>query len=89
MIRQYLLVVVVVLGACGKSKTESVAEAKTSESVQKTAAPAVAPVKAPARGPEHPVFSLVDSRLTAHLARGRGSRLNGRDRRHPVDDCAP
>jgi arylsulfatase A-like enzyme len=72
MIRQYLLVVVVVLGACGKSKTESVAEAKTSESVQKTAAPAVAPVKAPARGPEHPVFSLVDSRLTAHLARGGG-----------------
>jgi arylsulfatase A-like enzyme len=72
MIRQYLLVVVAALAACGKStKTESVAEAKTGESApaQKTA---VAPVKAPARGPEHPVFSLVDSRLTAHLTRGGG-----------------
>jgi arylsulfatase A-like enzyme len=74
MIRQYLLVVVAALAACGKStKTEAVAE-KTGESTpaQKTAGPAVAPVKAPARGPEHPVFSLVDSRLSAHLTRGGG-----------------
>src|SRR5512143_4138855 len=74
MIRPYLLVVVAALAACGKStKTEQVA-AKTGESApaQKTAAPAVAPVKAPARGPEHPVYSLVDNRLSAHLARGGG-----------------
>ncbi len=31
-----------------------------------------APAKAPSRGPEHPVHSLVDNRLSAHLSRGGG-----------------
>jgi arylsulfatase A-like enzyme len=35
-------------------------------------APARPPVKAAARGPEHAVYSLVDNRLSAHLARGGG-----------------
>ena len=35
-------------------------------------APTKAPVKAASRGPEHPVFSLVDNRLSAHLGRGGG-----------------
>jgi arylsulfatase A-like enzyme len=34
--------------------------------------PAAPTAKAPARGPEHAVYSLVDNRLSAHLARGGG-----------------
>jgi arylsulfatase A-like enzyme len=34
--------------------------------------PAAPPAKAAARGPEHAVYSLVDNRLSAHLARGGG-----------------
>jgi arylsulfatase A-like enzyme len=34
--------------------------------------PAKPPAKAAARGPEHAVYSLVDNRLSAHLARGGG-----------------
>ncbi|MBA3540917.1 MAG: sulfatase, partial [Deltaproteobacteria bacterium] len=36
------------------------------------AKPATPPAKAPARGAEHPVYSLVDNRLSAHLSRGGG-----------------
>ena len=76
MIRQYLPVVVACLAAsaCGKSTKESVAEAKVGETNQepKTAQPTIPPVKAAARGPEHPVYSLVDNRLSAHLTRGGG-----------------
>jgi arylsulfatase A-like enzyme len=74
MIRQFLLVVAIMgIAACGKSTKESVAEAKVGEAQQpKTAPPAQPPVKAAARGPEHPVYSLVDNRLSAHLTRGGG-----------------
>src|SRR6187455_1711641 len=74
MIRQFLLVVAIMgIAACGKSTKESVAEAKVGEAQQpKTAPPGQPPVKAAARGPEHPVYSLVDNRLSAHLTRGGG-----------------
>ncbi|MEZ4368077.1 MAG: sulfatase-like hydrolase/transferase [Kofleriaceae bacterium] len=36
------------------------------------AAPGPAVTVAPSRGPEHPVYSLVDNRLSAHLLRGGG-----------------
>ncbi|HVK85108.1 MAG TPA: sulfatase-like hydrolase/transferase [Kofleriaceae bacterium] len=75
----------VALVACGKGTkdqprtTESkVAEAGASSTaaggtaVASTTKPAVAPTKAPARGPERAVYSLVDSRLSAHLTRGGG-----------------
>ena len=39
--------------------------------------PAQPPTKAPARGAEHPVYSLVDNRLSAHLSRGNGLLLAG------------
>jgi arylsulfatase A-like enzyme len=35
------------------------------------------PTKAPARGPERAVYSLVDSRLSAHLTRGGGLLVSG------------
>jgi arylsulfatase A-like enzyme len=34
--------------------------------------PGVEPVRAASRGPEHPLYSLVDNRLSAHLVRGGG-----------------
>ena len=67
--------------ACGKSTKDqpAVAEAKGVEGRTATAtAPAgtpgrvTPPAKAPARGPERPVYSLVDNRLSAHLTRGGG-----------------
>jgi len=57
---------------CGKDKDSGggTAEAKTMEKGGGEARKA--PVKAPSRGPEHPVYSLVDNRLSAHLERGGG-----------------
>ncbi|HSN28212.1 MAG TPA: sulfatase-like hydrolase/transferase [Kofleriaceae bacterium] len=74
MIRLSPVVAALALCACGKSKPHNdEPPTKVGEAApQKTVAPAVAPQKAPARGPEHPVYSLVDSRLSAHLTRGGG-----------------
>jgi arylsulfatase A-like enzyme len=60
------------LGACGKDKGGGTAEAKTTEGDTKAPDKGKAPAKAPSRGPEHPVYSLVDNRLSAHLERGGG-----------------
>src|SRR5687767_2659558 len=63
---------------CGKSTREQprAPEAKLGEASAGTAGkPAdkvAAPAKAPSRGPERPVYSLVDNRLSAHLTRGGG-----------------
>jgi arylsulfatase A-like enzyme len=65
------------LAACGKDKnTSASAEAAPAPGGGTTAAaikpPAKAPTTAPSRGPEHPVYSLVDNRLSAHLTRNGG-----------------
>ncbi|HTL36202.1 MAG TPA: sulfatase [Kofleriaceae bacterium] len=64
------------LAACGgKDKPESSAEASPATGSATPAAankPAKAPEKAASRGPEHPVYSLVDNRLQGHLRRGGG-----------------
>ena len=77
-----------VLGAgCGKSAPEA-SPAKVAEGGapatpgDKTVArpddnPATPPAKAAARGPERPVYSLVDNRLSAHLTRGGGLLVPG------------
>jgi arylsulfatase A-like enzyme len=69
--------------ACGKSKSaESSAEAASTPTAGSGSAGAAAspvgdkpkaePVKAASRGPELSVYSLLDSRLQAHLSRGGG-----------------
>ncbi|HEU4732558.1 MAG TPA: sulfatase [Kofleriaceae bacterium] len=70
------------VAACGKStKDQATTEPRLAEAAGgpvgnraggATPAPVKPPVKAPARGPEHAVYSLVDNRLSAHLARGGG-----------------
>src|SRR5439155_24017739 len=70
------------LAACGKAnKTEASAEAAPNATavpaVAPTAKPAKAPEKAASRGPEHPVYSLVDNRLTGHLQRCGGIVIPG------------
>src|SRR6188472_4391162 len=62
------------LAACGgKDKPESSAEASPATgSAAAVAKPAKAPEKAASRGPEHPVYSLIDNRLHGHLRRGGG-----------------
>jgi len=66
------------LAACGKTKQESSAEAApaptggTPAAAAAPKAPAKPPAKAAARGPEHAVYSLIDSRLSGHLMRGGG-----------------
>src|SRR5438270_6581479 len=87
MIHRRAVVAVLALCACGKSSKEpSAAEPKATDvsggaagapAAQTTTKPPAdkppAPAaKAPARGPEHAVYSLVDNRLSAHLARGGG-----------------
>jgi arylsulfatase A-like enzyme len=67
-------------GACGKSTKEPAAiEPKIADVASPGAPankmpdkPAAPPEKAPARAPDHPVYSLVDNRLSAHLTRGGG-----------------
>jgi arylsulfatase A-like enzyme len=91
MISSRAVVAVLALCACGKSSKEPTsAEPKTADvasapapqpanttKVDKPAdKPATVPVKAAARGAEHPVYSLVDNRLSAHLARGGGLYLS-------------
>ena len=65
--------------ACGKGKAEPAAQA-AAQGPAGAAAPSPRkkePVKAPPRGPEHPVFSLVDNRLSAHLVRAGGLFVSG------------
>jgi arylsulfatase A-like enzyme len=74
-----LLVVTLVLAACGKGTKEQ-APSTTEPKVQETPGkPAVVktegakePVKAASRGPERLAYSLIDNRLSAHLTRGNG-----------------
>ncbi|HEU4610942.1 MAG TPA: sulfatase-like hydrolase/transferase [Kofleriaceae bacterium] len=69
--RHVWLAALLALAACGKNKDPS----STAEASPVPGSPAVAskaPVKAPPRGPEHPVYSLVDSRLSGHLMRDGG-----------------
>ncbi len=78
--RTYVLAALAAISTgCGKKAPESSAEAAnpavpgsaggTPAAMNK---PAKEPVKAVPRGPEHSVYSLVDSRLSAHLIRGGG-----------------
>lgn len=76
----FVLAAAFAIAGCGKSKApESAAEASNpvaqgSGSAAGVAAvkPAKEPAKAAPRGPEYSVYSLVDSRLAAHLLRGGG-----------------
>ncbi len=77
-----VLAALVAVAGCGKNKApESSAEAANPTSATPGATPAVAtkpgekpkaPAKAASRGPELSVYSLLDSRLSAHLQRGGG-----------------
>ena len=81
MIRLYALVAAAALCSCGKSKASPNAESKVAEGTVAGAPapvkPALPPAKAAARGAEHPVYSLVDNRLAAHLHRGGGLLVDG------------
>jgi arylsulfatase A-like enzyme len=75
------VVAVLALVACGKSssKEPAAAEPKVDEAMPAPPPPAARPTepppaaaKAPARGPKRPIYSLLDNRLSAHLARGGG-----------------
>ncbi|HEX5061656.1 MAG TPA: sulfatase-like hydrolase/transferase [Kofleriaceae bacterium] len=71
--RHAWLAALLALAACGKDKDTSSAEAAPAPGGATAAKqPAKAPVKAAARGPEHAVYSLVDSRLSGHLLRNGG-----------------
>ncbi len=86
MIFRRAVVAALALCACGKSAKEPAApgDQAAEQPVATPGAPAMpgnkavaekpaaAPAKAAARGPEHAVYSLVDNRLAAHLARGGG-----------------
>ena len=76
MIRLHVVLALATLFACGKSTkvtpAEKVAEGTVVAAPAKPAPPALPPAKAAARGAEHPVYSLVDNRLAAHLTRGGG-----------------
>ncbi len=78
-IRHTLVVALAALSACGSKKDSANAEA--APAMQGTPAATTpgkpgekpkAPVKAAPRGPEFPVYSLVDNRLSGHLTRGGG-----------------
>jgi arylsulfatase A-like enzyme len=73
------LLAALALAGCGKNKSpESSAEAASpanqagSALATKPGDKPTAPAKAAPRGPEYSVYSLVDSRLSAHLQRGGG-----------------
>ena len=80
MIYRYAVAAGLVACACGKSTKEPSpdqprADTATAQTPGTQAKPAVAPTpppKAASRGPEHAVYSLVDNRLAAHLARDGG-----------------
>ena len=67
---RHALLAVIVLAGCGKSSEPSAEAAPGAPAV--AVKPAKPPAKAPPRGPEHAVYSLVDSRLSAHLMRNGG-----------------
>jgi len=81
MIRLSALLAVAALCGCGKSlKQNPISDPKPTEgtvSAKPAPPPAVAPTKAAARGAEHPVYSLVDNRLSAHLTRSGGLTVSG------------
>jgi arylsulfatase A-like enzyme len=65
------------LAACGNSSASETPKAVPTPGTTPTPGTAPAPgkpgvVRAPSRGPEHPVYSLADNRLSAHLLRGGG-----------------
>jgi arylsulfatase A-like enzyme len=75
--RHAWITALIALAACGKGKDSSASAEAAPIPGGATAAvgtkPAVkAPTKAPARGPERPVYSLVDNRLSGHLSRNGG-----------------
>ena len=80
MIHRHVTVAALALAACGKSSKEPApSEPKATEAAPvpqaKQAAadmPAPAPAQKPSRGPERPIYSLLDNRLSAHLERGGG-----------------
>jgi arylsulfatase A-like enzyme len=83
MIRLHVLLALATLFACGKS-TKVTPAGKVAEGTvtggatpAKPAPPALPPAKAAARGVEHPVYSLVDNRLSAHLTRNGGLLVAG------------
>ncbi|HEY0252999.1 MAG TPA: sulfatase-like hydrolase/transferase, partial [Kofleriaceae bacterium] len=82
MIRLTALCTVLALCGCGKSEkpatSEKVAEGTVAQAggAPAKAPPAMPPPKAAARGAEHPVYSLVDNRLSAHLVRNGGLTVN-------------
>ncbi|MFT3697334.1 MAG: sulfatase-like hydrolase/transferase [Kofleriaceae bacterium] len=85
MIRLTGLVALAALCSCGKSEkhaspSEKVSEGSVAQAGGAPAAPkappAMPPQKAAARGAEHPVYSFVDNRLSAHLIRNGGLTVN-------------
>lgn len=69
------LAVFVAAAGCGKQDADGGSATNTvpGESTGGEGKAAAKPVpQAPARGPEHPVFSLVDNRLGGHVQRGGG-----------------
>lgn len=82
MIRLTALVAALAICGCGKSEkhapaTEKVAEGTVAQAgAPAKAPPAMPPQKAAARGAEHPVYSFVDNRLSAHLVRNGGLLVN-------------
>ncbi len=79
--RHAWLAVLFALAACGKDKdsshTAEAAPAPGGGVAVASKTPAKAPAKAAARGPEYPVYSLVDNRLSAHLMRNGGLLVPG------------
>lgn len=68
------------LAGCGKKSQKDKASPEQGGGGQQASSggsAAKAPAKAPSRGPERPVYSLVDNRLSGHLLRGGGLVLPG------------
>jgi arylsulfatase A-like enzyme len=80
MIRLQALLAIAAFCACGRTTKDSSNVQKVAEGTVAggtPAKPALPPAKAAARGTEHPVYSLVDNRLSAHLERGGGVLVAG------------
>jgi len=67
---RHALLLLAFVAACGKDKNSAAEAAPGMPAVANQ--PVKAPAKAAPRGPEHPVYSLVDNRLSAHLMRSGG-----------------
>lgn len=67
------------LAGCGKKSSgeKTTAQGGDQQATAGGGSAAKPPVKAPSRGPERPVYSLVDNRLSGHLLRGGGLVLPG------------